>query len=377
MILLNIPPIFGTEIKYVNSAILDIKFNNNNKFIQLCENWFESKFNFKKVFLTTSCTSSLEMAALLINVQSGDEIIMSSYTFVSTANAFVLRGAVIVFVDIRPDTLNINENLIEQAITKKTKAIVAVHYAGVSCDMDLIMSVAIKYNLYVIEDAAQGMMSKYKNVYLGGIGHIGCFSFHKTKNYTSGGEGGAIVINDDLLIKRSYIIYEEGTNRSIVNSNQINNYMWYGVGSHYFMSNLQAAYLWAQLKASKYIYNYRMNLWNNYFSELFYLSENKKLELPNIPKYCKHNAHIFYLKMKNRNKCYSLVNWLMKYKIIVSFHYVPLHTSPAAKRFSRFVNSDVYTTVESERLIRIPIYYNLTIDDQNIIIKYLKKFFIK
>ncbi len=315
------------------------------------------------------------MAALLIDIQPGDEVIMPSYTFVSTANAFVLRGAKIVFVDVRPDTLNIDENLIEAAITDKTRAIVPVHYAGVACEMDTIMALATQHRLFVIEDAAQGVMSSYKGRALGSIGHIGCFSFHETKNYTAGGEGGATLINDASLVERAEIIREKGTNRSQFFRGQVDKYTWRDMGSSYLMSDLQAAYLWAQLEAAERINQQRLRLWQRYHDALQPLAAKGRITLPTIPADCKHNAHMFYLKLHDQDDRQALINWMKEAEILTVFHYIPLHSSPAGERFSRFFGNDRFTTKESERLLRLPLFYNLSDNNQNTVISSLLSFF--
>lgn len=375
MIPFNAPPIVGTEIDYMQSAMSSGKLCGDGGFTRRCQQWMEQRFSSKKVLLTPSCTASLEMAALLIDIQPGDEVIMPSYTFVSTANAFVLRGAKIVFVDVRPDTLNIDENLIEAAITDKTRAIVPVHYAGVACEMDTIMALATQHRLFVIEDAAQGVMSSYKGRALGSIGHIGCFSFHETKNYTAGGEGGATLINDASLVERAEIIREKGTNRSQFFRGQVDKYTWRDRGSSYLMSDLQAAYLWAQLEAAEHINQQRLRLWQRYHDALQPLAAKGRITLPTIPAYCKHNAHMFYLKMHDQDDRQALINWMKEAEILTVFHYIPLHSSPAGERFSRFFGNDRFTTKESERLLRLPLFYNLSDNNQNTVISSLLSFF--
>ncbi|MGP4132508.1 dTDP-4-amino-4,6-dideoxygalactose transaminase [Pantoea tagorei] len=327
------------------------------------------------MLLTPSCTASLEMAALLIDLQPGDEVIMPSYTFVSTANAFVLRGATIVFVDIRPDTLNIDESKIEAAITEKTRAIVPVHYAGVACEMDAIMALAAKHQLWVIEDAAQGVMSRYKGRALGTIGHIGCFSFHETKNYTAGGEGGATLINDAALVERAEIIREKGTNRSQFFRGQVDKYTWRDIGSSYLMADLQAAYLWAQLEAAERINQQRLRLWQRYYDALQPLAAQGRIQLPSLPAHCEHNAHMFYIKLRDSDDRQALISWMKEAEILTVFHYIPLHSSPAGERFGRFQGEDRFTTAESERLLRLPLFYNLTDNNQKTVISSLLSFF--
>ncbi|MBJ3816286.1 dTDP-4-amino-4,6-dideoxygalactose transaminase [Shimwellia pseudoproteus] len=375
MIPFNAPPVVGTEIEYMQSALGSGKLCGDGGFTRRCQLWMEQHFCSKKVLLTPSCTASLEMAALLLDIQPGDEVIMPSYTFVSTANAFVLRGATIVFVDIRPDTMNIDETKIEAAITDKTRAIVPVHYAGVACEMDTIMALAAKYNLFVVEDAAQGVMSSYKGRPLGSIGHIGCYSFHETKNYTAGGEGGATLINDAALVERAEIIREKGTNRSQFFRGQVDKYTWRDMGSSYLMSDLQAAYLWAQLEVADRINQQRLMLWQNYYNALLPLAEAGRIELPQVPANCGHNAHMFYIKLRDEADRSALINWLREAEILAVFHYIPLHTSPAGLKFGRFHGEDRYTTAESERLLRLPLFYNLSGIDQRSVINTLLSYF--
>ena len=375
MIPFNAPPIVGTEIEYMQSAMNSGKLCGDGGFTRRCQQWMEQRFGSKKVLLTPSCTASLEMAALLIDLQPGDEVIMPSYTFVSTANAFVLRGARIVFVDVRPDTMNIDETLIEAAITEKTRAIVPVHYAGVACEMDTIMALAAKHKLFVIEDAAQGVMSRYKGRALGTIGHIGCFSFHETKNYTAGGEGGATLINDASLVERAEIVREKGTNRSQFFRGQVDKYTWRDMGSSYLMADLQAAYLWAQLEAAEGINQQRLRIWQRYYDALQPLAAQGRISLPVIPASCEHNAHMFYLKLRDQDDRQALINWMKEAEILTVFHYIPLHSSPAGERFSQFVGDDRFTTRESERLLRLPLFYNLSDNNQSTVISSLLSFF--
>ena len=375
MIPFNAPPIVGTEIEYMQSAMNSGKLCGDGGFTRRCQQWMEQRFGSKKVLLTPSCTASLEMAALLIDLQPGDEVIMPSYTFVSTANAFVLRGARIVFVDVRPDTMNIDETLIEAAITEKTRAIVPVHYAGVACEMDTIMALAAKHKLFVIEDAAQGVMSRYKGRALGTIGHIGCFSFHETKNYTAGGEGGATLINDASLVERAEIVREKGTNRSQFFRGQVDKYTWRDMGSSYLMADLQAAYLWAQLEAAEGINQQRLRIWQRYYDALQPLAAQGRISLPVIPANCEHNAHMFYIKLRDQDDRQALINWMKEAEILTVFHYIPLHSSPAGERFSQFVGDDRFTTRESERLLRLPLFYNLSDNNQSTIISSLLSFF--
>lgn len=375
MIPFNAPPVVGTELEYMQSAMQSGKLCGDGGFTRRCQQWMEQRFASKKVLLTPSCTASLEMAALLIDLQPGDEVIMPSYTFVSTANAFVLRGATIVFVDVRPDTMNIDETRIEAAITPKTRAIVPVHYAGVACEMDAIMALAEKYQLYVIEDAAQGVISTWKGKALGSIGHIGCFSFHETKNYTAGGEGGATLINDPALAERAEIIREKGTNRSQFFRGQVDKYTWRDIGSSYLMSDLQAAYLWAQLEAATRINERRLHLWQRYYAALQPVAASGRITLPAIPQHCQHNAHMFWIKLRDADDRSALISWLKEAEILAVFHYIPLHSSPAGERFGRFDGEDRNTTVESERLLRLPLFYNLSENNQSTVINSLLSFF--
>lgn len=359
MIPFNSPAVLGTEINYAREAIeTQKKLSGNGHFSKKCQSWFESSLKTRKALLTPSCTAALEMAALLINIQSGDEVIMPSYTFVSTANAFVLRGAKIVFVDIRPDTMNIDETKIESAITNKTKAIVPVHYAGVACEMDTIMQLANKYNLYVIEDAAQGVMASYKGKALGTIGHFGCYSFHETKNYTSGGEGGALLVNDERFVQRAEIIHEKGTNRSQFLRGEIDKYTWHDVGSSFLPGELQAAYLYAQLESAELINERRLAIWNQYHQALAHLEGI--ISRPNVPEQCAHNAHMYYIKLKSENGRAQFIKLMKSKGIQAQFHYVPLHCSPAGMQYGRFSGEEYFTTIESEKLVRLPLWFNLS-----------------
>jgi dTDP-4-amino-4,6-dideoxygalactose transaminase len=334
----------------------------------------EEKFHAPKVLLTTSGTAALDMALLLCDLSPGDEVILPSYTFSSTANAAVLAGAKLVFVDIRPDTMNIDEAKIETAITDRTKAIIVVHYAGVACEMDTIMGIAKKHNLKVIEDAAQGVMAKYKGRYLGTIGDFGCYSFHETKNYSMG-EGGAIVINDPTFIERAEILREKGTNRSKFFRGQVDKYTWVDFGDSFLPSELNAAYLWAQLEKAEEINQNRLKSWKLYNERLTWLAETGKVELPTIPRDCCHNAHMFYLKCKDLTERSALISFLKQNGVVAVFHYIPLHSAPAGLRFGRFHGDDVYTTKESERLVRLPMYYGLTEPDIEKIISLVKAFY--
>lgn len=371
----NSPPYTGNEEKYIVEVIRSGKLSGDGPFSKKCQRWFDRTLPAKKTLLTPSCTAALELAAILINIQPGDEVIMPSYTFVSTANAFVLRGAKIVFVDIRPDTMNIDEKLIEPAITEKTRAIVPVHYAGVACEMDTIMAVAERHNLYVVEDAAQGMMSSYNNRALGTIGHLGAFSFHETKNYTSGGEGGLLIINVEHFAERAEIVREKGTNRSQFFRGMVDKYQWVDIGGSYLPSELQSAYLWAQLEEAEDINNNRLAIWKRYYQAFSSLSRAGKLSLPTVPEQCGHNAHMFYLKTASLDERTALLKHLKTNGILAVFHYVPLHTAAAGELFGRFDGDDRYTTTESERLIRLPLWYGLEQKDQDQIIADVEDFY--
>lgn len=375
MIKFNVPPFIGDEITNIQKAIDSQKICGDGRFTKSCNIWMEERFNANKVLLTTSCTHALEMAAILADIKPGDEVIMPSYTFVSTADAFVQRGATIVFVDIRPDTMNIDENLIEDAITDKTKAIVVVHYAGVSCEMDTITDIAKRHNLFVVEDAAQGVMSTYKGKALGTIGDFGCYSFHETKNYSMG-EGGAILIKDDKYIEKAEITREKGTNRSQFFRGQIDKYTWVDYGSSYLPSELNVAYLYAQLKNADKINENRLNSWNLYYDLLKPLADEGFIELPHIPEGCEHNAHMFYIKAKDLEERTKLIKFMKDNEISLAFHYIPLHSAPAGLKFGRFHGEDVYTTKESDRLVRLPMYYGLSTEEIQYVVKYIKKFYM-
>ena len=377
MIPFNIPPCVGKELEYVKEAIeKNHKICGDGFFTKKCSEWMEKRFNVEKVLLTTSCTHATEMTAILTDIKEGDEVIAPSFTFVSTVNPFVLRGAKIVFIDINPKTMNMDENLIEDAITEKTKAILPVHYAGVACNMDRIMEIAKKYNLIVIEDAAQGVMSEYKGNPLGTIGEYGCFSFHETKNYSMG-EGGALLINNKENIEKAEIIREKGTNRSRFFRGQVDKYTWVDKGSSYLPSELNAAYLYAQLENADLIYNDRMNTWNKYKELLQELADKNLIELQYIPEDCKHNAHMFYIKCKDLDERTNLINFLKENDINAVFHYIPLHSAEAGLKFGRFHGEDKYTTKESERLLRLPLYYGLKEKDVEFISSKIKEFYVK
>jgi len=360
----NQPPKAGKEEKYILESISSTHLSGDGPFSKKCCLWFEEHLGCNKALLTPSCTHALELAAILINIKPGDEVIMPSYTFVSTANAFVLRGAKIVFVDIHPETMNINETLIGSAITSKTKAIVPVHYAGVACEMDSIMDIADKHGLVVIEDAAQGIMSTYKGRQLGTIGHIGTYSFHETKNITSGGEGGLLIINDAQYVNRAEIIREKGTNRSLFFRGEVDKYSWVDIGSSFLPSEIQAAYLWGQLEMIDEITQNRIALWNKYNESLSNLVQQGKVTSPLIQDNCQHNGHMFYLKTKDLSERTKLLTHLKSEGVYAVFHYIPLHNSPAGFKFTRFHGELKYTEKESERLIRLPMWYGM--DDKSI-----------
>ncbi len=374
MIPFNIPPFTGKEMNYIRQAVENQKICGDGPYTKKCSEWIEQKTGTAKCLLTTSCTHATELAALLADVKEGDEVIMPSYTFVSTADAFVLRGAKPVFVDIRPDTMNIDETLIEDAITPRTKAIVPVHYAGVACEMDTIMDIAKRHHLLVIEDAAQGIMSTYKGQALGAIGDFGCFSFHETKNYSMG-EGGALLIKDPKYVEEAEIIREKGTNRSKFYRGQIDKYTWVNYGSSYLPSDMNAAYLWAQLELAEEINEKRRSIWNRYWELLQPLKEQGCIELPTVPEGCVHNAHMFYIKAKDLEERTGLIDFLRENEIWPVFHYIPLHTAPAGIKFGEFHGEDKYTTKESERLCRLPLFYSLELEQVDYIASKVKEFY--
>lgn len=376
MIRFNVPPYVGKETEYMKAAIDSHKICGDGEFTKRCNAWIEEHTGTAKALLTTSGTQALEMAALLSDIQPGDEVILPSYTFVSTANAFVLRGAKLVFVDIRPDTMNIDEKLIEDAITDKTRAIIPVHYAGVGCEMDTIMDIAKRHNLVVVEDAAQGVNAFYKGRALGSIGDYGCFSFHETKNYSMG-EGGAILINRPEQIEDAEIIREKGTDRSRFFRGQVDKYTWVNIGSSFLPSDINAAYLMAQLEMADEINENRLQSWTRYNEGLQDLAQEGVIELPYIPEECTHNAHMFYIKTKDMEERKALISYLKERDIAAVFHYVPLHSAPAGLRFGRFHGEDRYTTKESERLLRLPMYYNLSESDQQKVIDAVHGFYHK
>ena len=374
MIPFNIPPFTGKEMDYIRQAVENQKICGDGPYTKKCSEWIEQKTGTAKCLLTTSCTHATELAALLADVKEGDEVIMPAYTFVSTADAFVLRGAKPVFVDIRPDTMNIDEKPIEDAVTSRTRAIVPVHYAGVACEMDTIMDIAKRHNLLVIEDAAQGIMSTYKGQALGAIGDFGCYSFHETKNYSMG-EGGALLIKDPKYVEEAEIIREKGTNRSKFYRGQIDKYTWVNYGSSYLPSDMNAAYLWAQLELAEQINEKRLSLWNRYWELLTPLKEQGHIELPTIPEDCVHNAHMFYIKAKDLEERTRLIDFLKKNEIWSVFHYIPLHTAPAGLKFGEFHGEDKYTTKESERLCRLPLFYSLELEQVDYIVSKVKEFY--
>lgn len=374
MIPFNKPPYVGDEEKYINEVIKNRKISGDGEFTKKCNEWMQDRFHAKRVMLTTSGSTALDMAFQLCNLQPGDEVILPSFTFSSTANSAVLCGAKLVFVDIRPDTMNIDENKIEEAITNRTKVICCVHYAGVACEMEKIMRIARKHGLMVIEDAAQAVTSTYDDKYCGTIADFGCYSFHETKNFSMG-EGGAIVINNSEYIERAEILREKGTNRSKFFRGQVDKYTWVEFGDSYLPSELNAAYLWAQLCKADDIENDRLKSWNLYNDAFQELKEAGKLELPVIPDRCKHNAHMYYLKCRDLQDRTALIAFLKENGICSVFHYVPLHSAPAGYKYGRFVGEDKYTTKESERLLRLPMYYGLTNEDREYVILKVKEFY--
>ncbi len=375
MIDFNVPPCVGSELNYVKQAVENHKICGDGPFTKKCNAWLEERFDVQKVLLTTSGTTALEMAALLCGIEPGDEVILPSFTFSSTATAFVLAGAKLVFVDVRPDTMNIDETKIEAAITGKTRAICVMHYAGVACEMDTIMDIAARHGLKVVEDAAQGVMSTYKGRALGTIGDFGCYSFHETKNYSMG-EGGALLIRDAAYNEKAEILREKGTDRAKFFRGQVDKYTWVDYGSSYLPSELNAAYLWGQLEAADRINNDRLANWNAYY-EAFQapLAQRGLIELPAIPDGCVHNAHMFWVKCRDLEERTRFIGFLRENGVMAVFHYIPLHSAPAGMRFGRFEGVDKYTTKESERLVRLPLYYGLTPQDRGKVIDTVKRFF--
>ncbi len=374
MINFNVPPFTGKEFEYMKQAVENQKICGDGPFTRKCSEWIERQTGTARCLLTTSCTHATELAALLAEIKPGDEVIMPSYTFVSTADAFVLRGATAVFVDIRPETMNMDERLIEDAVTEHTRAIVPVHYAGVGCEMDAIMDIARRHNLMVVEDAAQGIMASYKGRPLGTFGDFGCFSFHETKNFSMG-EGGALLIRDEQYIEAAEIYREKGTDRSKYFRGQVDKYRWQNYGSSYLPSDMNAAYLYAQLEQAEEITQARLNRWKQYRELLSPLAEAGKIELPYVPEYCEHNGHMFYIKTKDMEERTRLIHFLAEKDILAVFHYVPLHSAPAGMKFGRFHGEDKYTTKESDRLLRLPMFYTLTADETEYIAEQVKNFY--
>ena len=374
MIHFNVPPFVGNEFEYMKEAVNNHKICGDGPFTKKCDEWMEKRFHANKVRLTTSGSSALDMAALLCELSPGDEVILPSFTFPSTANAFVLAGAKLVFVDIRPDTMNIDETKIEAAITDRTRVICLVHYAGVACEMDTIMDIAEKYHLLVVEDAAQGIMSTYKGKALGTIGDFGCYSFHETKNYSMG-EGGAIVINNSKYIERAEILREKGTNRAQFFRGQIAKYNWVDFGDSYLQSDLNAAYLWAQLEKADEINENRLKTWNMYYNAFLPLQNKGIIELPVIPDGCVHNAHMFYIKCRDYETRQAYIHFMKENEILCVFHYVPLHSAPAGLKFGRFAGVDEHTTSDSDRLVRLPMYYMIRKEDLEKVIDKTLEFF--
>ena len=375
MITFNKPPYAEKAMEYIQDCVKSQKICGDGAYTKKCSEWLEKKTGTAKCLLTTSCTHATELAALLLpDIGPGDEVIMPAFTFVSTADAFVLRGATPVFVDIRPDTMNIDEKLIEDAVTERTKAIVPVHYAGVSCEMDAIMEIAGRHGLAVVEDAAQGIMSTYKNKALGTIGDFGCFSFHETKNYSMG-EGGALLIRDPKDVEEAEIIREKGTNRSKYYRGQVDKYTWINYGSSYLPSDMNAAYLYAQLEIAEEINNARLSIWRQYYESLKPLAEENRIQLPTVPEGCVHNGHMFYIKTADIEERTKLIDYLKENGIHAVFHYIPLHTAPAGRKFGRFHGEDRHTTRESERLLRLPMYYGLSEDEVEYICSHVRKFY--
>lgn len=370
----NVPPCTGREFDYIREAVQNQKICGDGPFTAKCSRWIEERTGTAKCLLTTSCTHANELAALLSDIKEGDEVILPSYTFVSTADAFVLRGARAVFVDIRPDTMNIDETLIEEAVTERTRAIAPVHYAGVGCEMDTIMEIAARHQLMVIEDAAQGIMASYKGKPLGTFGEFGCFSFHETKNFSMG-EGGALLIRDEKYIEEAEIFREKGTDRSKYYRGQVDKYRWQNYGSSYLPSDMNAAYLYAQLEEADTIQKARMDRWQEYREQLFELQRDGRIQLPYIPEYCSHNAHMFYIKTKDLEERTRLQEYLAEKGIMAVFHYIPLHSAPAGLKYGRFCGEDRYTTKESERLLRLPLYYGLTAQQVEYITEQVKAFY--
>ena len=374
MIPFNVPPCTGNELKYIAEAIAAHKICGDGVFTKRCNEWMEKRFNAHKVLLTTSGTTALDMASLLCELKPGDEVILPSFTFSSSATAFANYGVKLVFADVRPDTMNIDETKIEAAITDKTRVILVMHYAGVACEMDTIMDIARRHGLLVVEDAAQGVMSSYKGKALGTIGDFGCYSFHETKNYSMG-EGGAVLVNNPAYVERAEILREKGTNRSKFFRGQVDRYTWVDIGDSFLPSELNAAYLWAQLEMADEINEDRLHSWQRYWNAFQDLAAAGRVTLPTIPEDCVHNAHMFYIKCKDLEERTALIDFLKQRDILAVFHYVPLHSAPAGLRFGRFAGEDIYTTAESDRLVRLPMYYKLTEEEQNRCIKAVRDFY--
>lgn len=373
----NIPPYIGFEQEYIQQVIQSRKICGDGCMTKACDRKIEEMTGVKKSLLTTSGSTALDMAAILSGIGPEDEVIMPSFTFSSTANAFALRGATIVFVDIRPNTMNLDESKIERAITKRTKVLVPMHYAGVSCEMDTIMALAERYRLLVVEDAAQGVMSAYKGRALGAIGEMGCFSFHETKNYSMG-EGGALLLRDDAFVERAEIVREKGTDRSRFLRGQVDKYTWTDIGSSFLPSEMNAAYLLAQLEHAQMIYNDRMRSWDQYHAAFEELERRGRVERPVVPKECRHNAHMYYLKAKDMQERTELIHYLSETANVGAvFHYIPLHSAPAGLKFGRFDGEDVYTTRESERLLRLPMFYGLTAAQVDRVVNSVYDFYAK
>ena len=374
MISFNIAPYTGRELEYVRQAIDAHKICGDGSFTKKCNAWMEERFHAQKVLLTTSGSTALDMAALMCGIRPGDEVILPSFTFSSTANSFVLAGAKLVFVDIRPDTMNLDETKIEAAITEKTKVIVPMHYAGIACEMDTIMAIAEKHGRLVVEDAAQGVMSSYKGKALGTIGDFGCYSFHETKNYSMG-EGGALVINDERFNEQAEVLREKGTNRAKFFRGQVDKYTWVDFGDSFLPSDMNAAYLWAQLEHADQINEDRLATWNAYYEAFRPLAEVGRIELPTVPTECTHNAHMFYIKCRDLEDRTRFISYMKENGVQCVFHYVPLHSAPAGEKFGRFSGKDEYTTKESDRLVRLPMYYALTHNNIEQIIRSAYSFF--
>jgi len=370
----NVPPLIGDEFEYVREAIESHKICGDGQFTKKCHAWMEERFHAQKVLLTTSGTTALDMAMQLCDLQPGDEVILPSYTFSSTATSAVLVGAKLVFVDVRPDTMNLDETKLEAAITEKTKVIMVMHYAGVACEMDTILDVARRHDLIVVEDAAQGVMSTYKGKYLGTLGDLGCYSFHETKNFSMG-EGGALVINNPKYNDRAEIIREKGTNRARFFRGQVDKYTWVDRGGSYLPSEMNAAYLWAQLLRADEITADRMRTWDAYLQAFRPLAERGRIELQTIPEGCVHNAHMFYIKLRDLEERTAFIRYMKERQVGCVFHYVPLHSAPAGLQFGRFSGEDAYTTRDSDRLVRLPMYYGMTEDDRALVIETALGFF--